>query len=135
MKAAVTHVLALLVLLGAPVGLAHAQFEDKVKVELERAALHPGMDPGTYVCASGHLHMKGTVQNLSRVPLGRIEVQGKAFDADGKLLGTAAASTEQSALGPGAKAPIDLEFVTVTGPLIQRVKKHEVRVVKAPASH
>jgi hypothetical protein len=66
--------------------------------------------------------------------LGRVEVRGKAFDADGKVLGTAAASTKQAGLTPGTKAEINLEFLTVTEPLIQQVKKHEVTVVKAPVS-
>jgi hypothetical protein len=134
MKAALPCMLATLVLLGGSAGRAQAQLEDKVKVEIESVGLHPGMDPGMYVCALGHLHIKGTVQNLSSVALGRVEVRGKAFDADGKLLGTAAASTKQAALNPGTKAEINLEFLTVTGPLIQQVKKHEVTVVKAPVS-
>jgi hypothetical protein len=33
---------------------------EKVKVEIESVGLHPGMNPGMYVCASGHLHIKGT---------------------------------------------------------------------------
>lgn len=32
--------------------------KDKVKVEIESVGLHPGMDPGMYVCAGGHLHIK-----------------------------------------------------------------------------
>ena len=58
---------------------------------------------------------------------------GKAFDADGKLLGTATFSTKQTMLGPGEKAEINLEFLTVMGPKIQQVKKHELAVVEAPA--
>ena len=56
----------------------------------------------------------------------------KAFDSEGKLLGTATSSTKQTTLGPNDKAEINLEFLTVTGPLIQQVKKHEVAVVEAP---
>jgi len=134
MNIALTYVLAALVLLGGCAGPAQAQWEDKVKVEIESVGLHPGMEPGMYVCALGHLHIKGTVQNVSRVALGRVEVRGKAFDADGKLLGAAAASTKPPVLNPGAKADINLEFLTVTGPLIEQAKKHEVTVVKAPVS-
>src|SRR5688572_33178548 len=75
-----------------------ADLKDRVKVEIASVGLHPGMDPGMYVCASNHLHIKGTVQNLSDVALGRIKVAGKAFDADGKLLGTATGSTKQAIL-------------------------------------
>lgn len=45
------------------------------------------------------------------MPLGQVKVAGKAFDAEGKLLGTA---------------------TSITKP-IERVKRHEVAVVDAPA--
>jgi hypothetical protein len=51
------------------------------------------------------------------------------FDADGKLNGTATASTKASVLNPNDKAEIKLEFLTVTGPLIKQVKKQELDVV------
>jgi hypothetical protein len=107
--------------------------KDKVKVEIESVGLHPGMDPGMYVCASGHLHIKGTVENLSNVPLRHVKVAGRAFDASGKLLGTATTTTKVDKLTPGQKAEINLEFLTVTGPAIQQVKRHEVTVVEAPS--
>ena len=81
--------------------------KDKVKVEIESVGLHPGMDPGMYVCA--------------------------AFNSEGKLLGTAAAATKVPTLAPGDKAEVNLEFLTVTGPAIQQVKRHEVTVVEAPS--
>ena len=111
-----------------------ADLKRKVKVEVESVGLHPGMDPGMYVCASGHLHIKGTVQNLAGVPLGVVKVAGKAYDADGKLLGTATAATKQPVLAPDAKAEVNIEFLTVTGPAIQQVKRHEVAVIDAPAA-
>lgn len=40
--------------------VAAADLKDKVKVEISTVGLHPGMDPGMYVCASGHLHIRGT---------------------------------------------------------------------------
>ena len=122
-----------LVVLAAVGGVEAADLTDRVKVEIESVGLHPGMDPGMYVCALGHLHIKGTVQNLAGVPLGQVKVAGKAFDSEGKLLGTATASTKQTTIGPNDKAEINLEFLTVMGPTIQLVKKHEVSVVEAPA--
>ncbi len=110
-----------------------ADFKDQVKVEIESVGLHPGMDPGMYVCSLGHLHIKGTVQNQAGVPLGHIKVAGKAFDAEGKLLGTATSSTKPTTLAPNEKAEINLEFLTVTGPLIQQVKNHEEAVIEAPS--
>jgi len=113
---------------------AHAiDLKDKVKVEIESVGLHPGMDPGMYVCASGHLHIKGSVQNLADVALAQVKVAGKAFDVKGKLLGTATYATKETVLGPGEKTEINLEFLTVTGPMIQEVKRHEVMVIEAPA--
>ena len=120
------------VILGTFSAAPAANLKDEVKVEIESVGLHPGMDPGMYVCAGGHLHIKGTVQNLAGLPLGRIKVAGQAFDADGKLRGTAMASTKEGTLGPGEKAPIDLEFLTVTGPVIQIIKKHKLTVIEAP---
>jgi hypothetical protein len=122
---------ALLISGGSIVSVA-AQMKDKVKVEVETAGLHPGMEPGMYICASNHLHIKGTVENLSERTLGRIKVGGKAFGADGKLIGTAVGSTKQASLAPGQKAEINVEFLTVTGPLIEKVKKHELTVTDAP---
>ena len=120
-----------LVMLGGILPALAADFRDKVKVEIDTVGLHPGMDPGMYVCAAGHLHIKGTVQNLAGVTLGPIKVAGKAFDADGKLLGTATSSTKTASLGPNEKAEINLEFLTITGPKIQQVKKHDVAVIEA----
>ena len=110
-----------------------ADLKDKVKVEIESVGLHPGLDPGLYICAQGHLHIKGTVQNLAGVTLGHIKMAGKAFDSEGKLLGTATSSTKPATLAPNEKAEINLEFLTVTGPLIQQVKKHEEAVIEAPS--
>lgn len=113
--------------------LAAKDLKDKVKVEIESVGLHPGMDPGMYVCASGHLHIKGTVANEADVPLREVRVAGRAFDAAGKLLGTATTTTKTQSLAPGQKSEINLEFLTVTGPAIEQVKRHEVTVIEAPS--
>lgn len=132
MASVMSLIIGLLMLGGFRVSLA-ADLKDKVKVEIDSVGLHPGMEPGMYVCASDHLHIKGTVQNLTKVALGKIKVGGKAFGADGKLLGTATFSTKQATLAPGEKAEINVEFLTVTGPLIEKVKRHELAVLEAPA--
>src|SRR2546428_12214637 len=121
--------IAALVLAAAPLTGSATELTDKVKVEIDSVGLHPGMEPGMYVCAAGHLHIKGTVQNLAGVPMGPIKVSGKVFDADGKVLGTATASTKRLVLNPNDKAEINLEFLTVTGPLIKQVKNQELAVV------
>ena len=74
MKARLAWLIAgLMVVHGVSLALA-ANLAEKVKVELESTERHAGMEPGTYVCAAGHLHVRGTVQNLADVPLGPIKV-------------------------------------------------------------
>ncbi len=121
----------MVVILGGSMAALAVNLKDKVKVEIESVGLHPGMDPGMYVSALGHLHIKGTVQNLTDISLGQIKVAGKAFGPEGKVLGTATSSTKRPVLGSGEKAEINLEFLTVTGPLIRQVKSHEVTVIEA----
>jgi hypothetical protein len=133
MKAAFVSLIVALVILGGIRAAPAVDLKDMVKVEIASVGLHPGMDPGMYVCALNHLHIKGTVENLAGVALGQIKVAGKAFDADGKLLGTATSSTKQVTLSLGEKAEINLEFLTVMGPTIQQVKRHELTVIEAPA--
>lgn len=131
MKAAVAWLGIALVMLGGSTAALAGDLKDKVRVEIEDATLQPGMEPGTYACALGHLHIQGTVQNRAGVTLGQVKVAGKAFDSDGKLLGTATASTRPAVLHPRETAQFNLEFLTVTGPLIRRVARHEVSVVEA----
>jgi hypothetical protein len=126
-----TAVLVTVIAVGA---VAAKDIKDKVKVEIDSVGLHPGMDPGMYVCAGGHLHIKGTVQNLSDAPLRHVKVAARAYDAEGKLLGTATATTKGGKIGPREKSEINMEFLSVTGPAIQRVKRHEVTVVEAPST-
>jgi hypothetical protein len=132
MKASVVWVIAGLVTLASATVVRAANLAEKVKVELESTAHGPGMEPGAYVCAAGHLHLKGTVQNLADVALGRIKVAGQALGAGGKVLGTATARTATPTLKPGEKAGFDLEFPTVTGSRLQEVTRREIRVIDAP---
>jgi hypothetical protein len=128
MKTAMAWPFAALMTLGLSVASA-GELKDEVKVEIESAGLHADMAPGMYVCAEGHLHIKGTVQNLAAVPVGSIKVAGKVFDADGKLLGTATASTRRPVLNPHDTADVNLEFLTITGSLIKQVKSQTLEVV------
>lgn len=118
--------------LGIVVPSLAADMKDQIKVVVDSARLHADMEPGMYACAAGHLHIRGTVHNTTPVTLGRIKVAGKAFDAGGKLLGEATASTRQSSVAPGDSSAVDLEFLTVGGSLVRQVKKHEVTVIEAP---
>jgi hypothetical protein len=106
-----------------------AELKKEVTVEIQSAEHHADMAPGMYVCAEGHLHIKGTVQNLTEAPVGPIKVAGKVFDANGKVLGTATASTKRPVLNPNDTADVNLEFLTVTGPLIKQVKNQTLEVI------
>jgi hypothetical protein len=114
---------------GATAAALADDLKDKVKVEVQTAERHAGMEPGTYVCAAGHLHVKGSVENLGDVAVGQVKVAGKVFDANGKLVGTATGSTKESVLNPNDKANVDLEFLTVTGAAIEQVKKEQLAVI------
>ena len=65
-----------LVSVGSP---AAKDLKDKVKLELDTTVMESGMEPGMYVCSSGHLHIKATVQNQADVPLGQVKIAGKAL--------------------------------------------------------
>jgi hypothetical protein len=128
MKAVIAGSIVVMAALAAA-GVAAAELKDEMKIQVETAELHAGMAPGTFVCAEGHFHIRGTVQNLASVPVGQVKVSAKVFDADGKLLGTATSSTRTPVLNPNDRAPINLEFLKVTGPLIDQVKRQELEVV------
>jgi hypothetical protein len=115
--------------IGGALTAAAAELKKEVTVEIQSAGPHADMAPGMYVCAEGHLHIKGTVQNLTEVPVGPIKVAGKVFDANGKVLGTATASTKRPVLNPNDTADVNLEFLTISGPLIKQVKNQTLEVV------
>ena len=106
-----------------------------MKVEILKAALHHGLKPGLYVCAGSHLHIRGTVQNVTDKTLVSVKIEGKAFDAGGKLIGRAYPRKLKplplSPLKPGQKNEFDLEFRQITGDLIQKTKKQLVVVTEA----
>lgn len=134
MKASMAWLISVLVIVGGAGPVPAADLKDRVKIEVLNVGLHSGMDPGLYVCGQNHLHIKGTVQNLSDVAVGRIKVGGKALDGQGNLLGTATFVTKQARLGPGEKAEINVEFLTVTGPMIQQVKNYALAVLEVAAA-
>lgn len=44
----------------------------------------------------------------------------------------ATASVKKATLAPNEKSEVDLEFLTITGPKIKAVKRHELEVIEAP---
>ena len=132
MKQTGISLIAALVILGAFAPAQAANLKDRLKVEIDRVELHPGMDPGMYVWAVQHLHIKATVENLAGVVLGQIRVAGKAYGPDRTLPGTTTSSTGMPVLVPAEKAGVDLEFLTVTGSTVQQVTDAGVTVIEAP---
>jgi hypothetical protein len=124
---------AFLVLFGSVPGSAieATQYKDTVKLQVLSVGLQPGMPPGFYICAAGHLHIRASVQNTGSVPLDGIKVDGKVFDASGALLGTATAVAKPAKIAPNGMSEVNLEFLTVTGPKIDQVKNHQETVVEA----
>jgi hypothetical protein len=133
MKSARLWLLVPIATLAAAHAVSAADLKDQMKVRIDSSEVHSGMQPGTYVCAGGHLHVKASVQNLADVAVGPVKVSGRALGADGKVIGTATATTRQATLKPNEAAPIDVEFATVTGPLIEQVKTQELTVVSVAA--
>jgi hypothetical protein len=131
MKTAIVAIVAIVASMATAgmLGVGAAELKKEVTVEIQSAGPHADMAPGMYVCAEGHLHIKGTVQNLTEAPVGAVKVAGKVFDANGKVLGTATASTKRPVLNPNDTADVNLEFVKVTGPLIKQVKNQTLEVV------
>ena len=133
MKQTGISLIAALVIIGAFAPAQAANLKDQVKVEIDSMGLHPGLAPGMYVCASTHLHVKASVENLASLVLGQIKVAGKAYGPDRALLGKATSSTKKPVLLPGEKADVDLEFLTITGSTIEQVTGAELTVIEAPA--
>ena len=133
MKRTGLSLIAALVIIGASIPAQAANLKDQVTVEIDSMGLHPGLAPGMYVCASTHLHVKASVENLASLVLGKIKVAGKAYGPDRALLGKATASTKMPVLLPGEKADVDLEFLTITGSTIEQVTDAELTVIEALA--
>ena len=133
MRSILTSLAGALVLITLAPTVSATNMKDQVRVEVESVGLHPGLDPGLYVCAGNHLHIKATVENASDVSLGQVRVMAKAFGPDNIQLGTTTAATKEPVLMPGGKAKVNLEFLTITGTMIEQVTGHELTVVDAPS--
>ncbi len=135
MKKKLTVLIVSLVALGWVTAAPALEPKEKVKVEITKTGLHLGMDPGLYVCAGSHLHITGTVQNVTDKILVSVNLEGKAYDAGGRLIGTAHPRKLKplplAPLKPGQKNEFDLEFRELVGDKIRMTNKQEVVVTEA----
>ena len=76
MKAVIAWPVVALMLLSGSYGVLASDLKDEVKIEIESTEVHSGMEPGMLFVRQEHLHIKGTVQNLTGVPMGPIKVAG-----------------------------------------------------------
>ena len=109
-----------------------ADLKDKVKVEIDSVGLHPGMEPGMYVCGLGHLHIKGTVQNLTRSPSERSRWRER-LSALMAASGNGHVFDEAGYPCSGREGRESRGVPNRYGPLIEKVKRHELAVLEAPA--
>ncbi len=90
----------------------------------------------TYQCSAGHLHIPGVVENKSNLTLGKIVVEGRAYDAKGNLISSTSSMVDGDIVAPGKTAPFNLEFTDIVGSANAKVKSYHVKVIEAEkASH
>lgn len=90
----------------------------------------------TYQCSAGHLHIPGVVENKSNLTLGKIVVEGRAYDAKGNLISSTFSSVDGDIVAPGKTAPFNLEFTDIVGSANAKVRSYHVKVIEAEkASH
>ena len=65
-----TSLVAALVTLGALSPVLAANLKDKVNVEIESVKFHADMDPGMYMCAAQHLHIRAALENRAALMWG-----------------------------------------------------------------
>ncbi len=89
-----------------------------------------------YQCSAGHLHIPGVIKNKSSLTLGKVRVEGRAYDEKGNLLSSASSLVDSDTIGPGQTAPFDIEFTDIVGSANDKVKSYDVKAIEAhEASH
>jgi hypothetical protein len=83
-----------------------------------------------YKCAGDHLHVPGIIKNKSNSTVGKVRVEGRAYDENGNLISSTSAWVDGANIAPGKTASFDLEFVDITGTSHDRVKSYDVKVIE-----
>ncbi len=82
-----------------------------------------------YNCAADHLHIPGMIKNKSNLTLGKVKVEGRAYDENGNLISSTSSWVGSMNIAPGKTATFDLEFLDITGSVHDKVKSYDVKVV------
>lgn len=89
-----------------------------------------------YNCAADHLHIPGMIKNKSNLTLGKVKVEGRAYDENGNLISYTSSWVGSMNIAPGKTATFDLEFLDITGSVHDKVKSYDVKVIEVEkASH
>ena len=89
-----------------------------------------------YNCAADHLHIPGMIKNKSNLTLGKVKVEGRAYDENGNLISSTSSWVGSMNIAPGKTATFDLEFLDITGSVHDKVKSYDVKVIEVEkASH
>lgn len=81
-------------------------------------------------CAADHLHIPGKVENNSDKAVGKVRVQGRAYDEDGNIISSTSSWVMSDSILPGKSAQFNLEFLDITGPVHDQVKSYDVKVIE-----
>ncbi len=82
-----------------------------------------------YNCAADHLHIPGMIKNKSNLTLGKVKVEGRAYDENGNLISSTSSWVGSMNIAPGKTATFDLEFLDITGSVHDKVKSYDVKVI------
>jgi hypothetical protein len=84
----------------------------------------------TFHCAADHLHIPGKVENKSDKAVGKVKVEGRAYDENGNIISSTTSWVMSGSILPGDSAPFNLEFLDITGPVHDRVKSYDVKIIE-----
>ncbi len=83
-----------------------------------------------YNCAADHLHIPGMIKNKSNVTLGKVKVEGRAYDENGNVISSTTSWVDSVNIAPGKTTTFDLEFLDITGSVHNKVKSYDVKVIE-----
>lgn len=84
----------------------------------------------TFHCAADHFHIPGKVENKSDKAIGKVKVEGRAYDKNGNVISSTSSWVMSDSILPGKSAQFDLEFLDITGPVHYKVKSYDVKVIE-----